>query len=195
MNYQIDDLKEAVDRLRDSLDKDDPEDVDMVVRLIKNIATQIKNDYWALHVNEDDIVIRPVDKGDKSYKIINTIEFLYKPMYFQNIYEGNEIEYYSKDRTEELIESASIEAHNEFWQSHEIIYGNVYGSLPIELATKEGIAKLLKCGWKKTNVDIVEFAKSIDVETARKIAENKYRHYILLKEVETNCILLLRYNF
>lgn len=195
MNYQIDDLKEAVDRLRDSLDKDDPEDVDMVVRLIKNIATQIKNDYWALHVNEDDIVIRPVDKGDKSYKIINTIEFLYKPMYFQNIYEGNEIEYYSKDRTEELIESASIEAHNEFWQSHEIIYGNVYGSLPIELATKEGVAKLLKCGWKKTNVDIVEFAKSIDVETARKIAENKYRHYILLKEVETNCILLLRYNF
>lgn len=195
MNYQIDDLKEAVDRLRDSLEKDDPEDVDMVVRLIKNIATQIKNDYWALHVNEDDIVIQPVDKGDKSYKIINTIEFLYKPMYFQNIYEGNEIEYYSKDRTEELIESATIEAHNAFWQSHEIIYGNVYGSLPIELATKEGVAKLLKCGWKKTNVDIVEFAKTIDVDTARKIAEKKYRHYILLKEVETNCILLLRYNF
>lgn len=195
MNYHIDDLNEAVARLRDSLNRDDPEEVDMVVRLIKNIATQIKTDYWAQHVNEEDIVIRPVNKIDKDYKIINTIEFLYKPMYFQNIYEGNEIEYYSKDRTEELIESATIDAHNEFWQSHEIIYGNVYGSLPIELATKEGVAKLLKCGWKKTNVDIVEFSNSIDSDTARQIAERKYRHYILLREIETNCILLLRYNF
>lgn len=195
MNYQMDDLKEAVSRLNDSLFKEDPEEVDMYVRMIKNIVTQIKNDFWALHVNEADIVIQPVHNNEKDYKIINTIEFLYKPMYFQNVYEGNEIEYYSKDRTEELIESACIEAHNDFWQSHEIIYGNVYGSLPFELASKEGVAKLLKCGWKKANVDIVEFSKSISIDKAREIAERKYRHYILLKEIETNCILLLRYNF
>lgn len=195
MNYQIDDLREAVNRLSDSLYKDDPEEVDMVVRLIKNIATQIKNEYWSIYVNEDDIVIQPVEDKNKLYKIINTLEFLYKPMYFQNIYEGNEIEYYSKDRTEELIESGTIEIHNEFWQAHEIVYGNVYGSLPSELISKESLAKLLRCGWKKTTVDIVEFSKDLSISEVRQLAEKKYRHYILLKENETDGLLLLRYNF
>ncbi len=195
MNYQIDDLKEAVNRLSESLYADDAEEVDMVVRIIKNIVTQMKNDYWSLHVNEADIVIQPVNSKTKEYKTINTIEFLYKPMFFQNIFEGNEIEYYSKDRTEELIESGTMDVHNEFWQAHEIIYGNVYGSLPIELASKDGIAKLLKCGWKKTTVDIIEFTKDLSIDEVRVIAEKKYRHYILLKEIETESVLLLRYNF
>ncbi|MDH8679120.1 hypothetical protein QE109_13250 [Fusibacter bizertensis] len=195
MSYQIDDLKEAVNRLSDSLYKEDPEEVDMYVRMIKNIATQIKNDYWSIHVNEADIVIQPVQEKNKGYKTINTLEFLYKPMYFQNIYEGNEIEFFSKERTEELNESGVMEAHNDFWQAHEIIYGNVYGSLPIELASKEGIAVLLKCGWKKSSVDIVEFSNDMDIKKVRGIAEKKYRHYILLKELETQTILLLRYNF
>ena len=116
-------------------------------------------------------------------------------MLFRSIYEGNEIEFYAKDRTEELMESNTIEVHNEFWQTHEIIYGNVYGSLPLELAPKEGVAKLIKCGWKKTNVDIVEFAKDMDTQEARKIAEKKFRHYILIKEIATGSVLLLRYNF
>lgn len=195
MSYQIDDLKEAVNRLSDSLYKDDPEEVDMYVRMIKNIATQIKNDYWSIHVNEADIVIQPVQEKNKSYKTINTLEFLYKPMYFQNIYEGNEIEYFSKERTEELNESGLIEAHNDFWQAHEIIYGNVYGSLPIELASKDGVAVLLKCGWKKATVDIVEFTPEMAIKEVRELAEKKYRHYILLKELETQSTLLLRYNF
>ena len=80
MSYQIDDLKEAVARLGDSLKRDDPEEVDMVVRLIRNMATQIKNEYWAQNVNEDEIVIQPVQSKEKDYKIINTIEFLYKPI-------------------------------------------------------------------------------------------------------------------
>jgi len=195
MNYQIDDLKEAVNRLNDSLLTEDAEEVDMYVRMIKNIATQIKNEYWALHVNEESIVIQPVQSKTKEYKTINTLEFLYKPMFFQNIYEGNEIEYFSKDRTEELMESGTIDIHNDFWQSHEIIYGNVYGSLPLELATKESVAKLIKCGWKKTSVDIIEFSKELLENEVRELAERKYRHYILLKEIETKSILLLRYNF
>ncbi|HSN66675.1 MAG TPA: hypothetical protein VLS94_08545, partial [Fusibacter sp.] len=93
MNYQIDDLKEAVNRLSDSLIKEDAEEVDMYVRMIKNIATQIKNDYWAENVNEASIIIQPVQAKENEYKTINTLEFLYKPMYFQNVFEGNEIEY------------------------------------------------------------------------------------------------------
>lgn len=195
MNYSIEDLKEAVDRLEDSLVSRETEDVDMYVRLIKNIASQIKSDYWSLNVKEDEIVIMPNESKDQEYKIINTIEFLYKPMHFINVYEGNEIEYFAKERTEELIESGAMDKHNEFWSSHEIIYGNVYGSLPIEVVTKDGISKLLRCGWKKVNVDIVEFKEGVDEERIREIAAFKYRHYIIIKELETNAYLLLRYNF
>lgn len=195
MNYQIDDLREAVESLNEALYRDDPEEVDMVVRVIKNIATNIKNEYWTQHVNEDEIVIQPVQSKNKDYKTINTIEFLYKPMHFVNIYEGNDIELFSRDRTEELMESGAIEIHNEFWQTHEIFYGNVFGSLPIELVPNDGIAKLLKCGWKKTNVDIIEFSKHLSLSEIRELAERKYRHYILLKEIATQSVLLLRYNF
>ncbi len=195
MNYNIEDLKEAVGRLEEALISHETEDVDMYVRLIKNISSQIKTEYWSTHVKEDEIVIQPVANNNHDYKIINTIEFLYKPMHFVNVYEGNEIEYFAKERSEELLESGAMENHNEFWSSHEIIYGNVYGSIPSELLQTESISKLLRCGWKKANVDIVEFSKSVEEERIREIASYKYRHYIIIKELETGSYLLLRYNF
>ncbi|GAU77373.1 hypothetical protein [Fusibacter sp. 3D3] len=195
MNYTIEDLKEAVVRLEDALVTHETEDVDMCVRLIKNISSQIKTDYWSDHVKEDEIVIQPVAHHNHDYKIINTIEFLYKPMHFVDVYEGNEIEYFAKERSEELLESGAMEKHNDFWSTHEIIYGNVYGSLPLELLPPDNISKLLRCGWKKANVDIVEFLETVAEERIREIASYKYRHYIIIKELETGSYLLLRYNF
>ena len=194
MNYRIEDLKEAVTRLEEAVQIRETEDVDMYVRLIKNIATQIKTDYWNTFVENDEIVIQPIQTA-LDYQTINTIEFLYKPMHFVNIYEGNEIEYFAKERTEELMESNAIEAHNSFWQSHEIVFGNVYGSIPSELIDKESIAKLIRCGWKKVSVDIIEFNKTISENEIRNIAEKKFRHYIIIKEIESKSVLLLRYQF
>lgn len=195
MNYGLTDLKEATKRLEEAVAEISAEDVDMYVRLIRNIATQIKNDFWAEHVEAHDVVIQPIASKSKDYRTINTLEFLYKPMFFNDALEGREIEFYCKERSEELVESGAIDSHNEFWQSHEIIFGNVYGSLPTELLSKEQIAKLIRYGWKKTNVDIVEPSKSLSENEVRRLAEIKYRHYILLREKETQCALILRYNF
>ncbi len=194
MNYRIDDLKEAVSRLDEAVENQETEDVDMYVRLIKNIATQIKNDYWSSHFDDTNIVIQPKAKP-QMFQTINTLEFLYKPMHFVNIYEGNEIEYFAKERSEELVESGGIDAHNAFWQDHEIIYGNVYGSLPLELLKKEQLAQLIRCGWKKVNVDIIEFLGNHDESEIRKIAESKFRHYIIIREIQTKSVLLLRYQY
>jgi hypothetical protein len=194
MNYRIEDLKEAVNRLEYAVHARETDDVDMYVRLIKNIAAQIKTDYWSNYVEHDEIVIQPISKIS-DYKTINTIEFLYKPMHFINIYEGNEIEYFAKERTEELLESGAIEAHNDFWQSHEIIYGNVYGSVPLELTSKDSVGKLIRCGWRKANVDIIEFKDDLEDSDIREIAEQKFRHYIIIKEIDTQGVLLLRYQF
>lgn len=195
MNYGIADLKEAIKRLEEAVVEISAEDVDMYVRLIRNIATQIKNDFWAEHVEAHDVVIQPVASKSKEYKTINTLEFLFKPMFFNDALEGREIEFYCKERTEELLESGAIESHNSFWQSHDIIFGNVYGSLPTELLTKEQVAKLIRYGWKKTTVDIIEPSQSLDENAVRKLAEMKYRHYIILREIETKSALILRYNF
>jgi len=194
MNYKIEDLKEAVERLSVAVNAQDTEDVDMYVRLIKNIALQIKSDYWATYINEEDIVIQPL-ANDTSYKIINSLEFLYKPMHYINIYEGNEIEYFARERTEELNESNAIEAHNDFWKAHEIIFGTVYGSLPIELISSESTNKLLRNGWKRVIVDIIEFSKEVDESEIRSFANEKYRHYIIVREQESMGLLLLRYQY
>ena len=191
MNYRIEDLKEAVSRLEEAVIQRETDDVDMYVRLIKNISAQIKTDYWTNHVEHDEIVIQPLPKKT-DYKTINTIEFLYKPMHFINIYEGNEIEYFARERSEELLESSAIEAHNDFWQAHEIIYGNVYGSIPMELITKESAGTLIRSGWKKVNVDIIEFKKDNSDDDIRAIAESKFRHYIIIREVDTKSVLLLK---
>lgn len=195
MNYGLVDLKEAVNRLEEAIDDVDAEDVDMCVRLIKNIASQIKTEFWSQHIENESIVIQPTTASEKEYRVLNTIEFLYKPMHFINAYEGNDIEYYSRERTEELLESGAIDAHNEFWQTHDTIFGNVYGSLPIELINRDMIGKLIKYGWKKTNVDILEYRNDYDEQTIRKVAEQKYRHYIIIREKETQGLLILRYKF
>jgi hypothetical protein len=195
MNYGLQDLKEAVERLDEAIEDLDAEDVDLCVKLIKNIASQIKSDFWSQHIENDSVIIQPVKKHNSDFNIINSLEFLYKPMHFINVYEGNEIEYYSRERTEELMESGAIDAHNDFWQHHETVYGNVYGSLPVELVNREAAGKLTRYGWKKTVVDIIEFKNECDEMAIREIAERKYRHYIIIREKETQGILVLRYNF
>ena len=195
MNYDIQELREAVLQLEKAIEEKEAEEVDMCVRLIKNIATQIKTEFWAAHVEAEEIVIRPVQRKNHDYRFVNTIEFLYKPMFFSDITENNEIEYYSKERTEELVESGAIDAHNAFWQMHETVFGNVYGSAPLELLEKESAGKLIRWGWKKVAVDIIEYNSSYDADALRRVAAERYRHYIIVREIETGTFLVLRYNF
>ncbi len=195
MNYGFKDLKEATSRLELAVKRVDAEDVEIYVKLIKNIATQIKNDFWAEHVSEDAIAIKSNASKDETFKCINTVVFLYKPMYFNNVYESNEIEYYAKERTEELVESGGIDAHNDFWQQHEIIYGTVYGSVPLELLNKKQAEQLKRCGWKKTDVEVLEVLGNFGEAEVRKMAEKHFRHYIIVKEKETQLPLILRYTF
>lgn len=195
MNYSFKDLKEATSRLESAVKRADSEDVEIYVKLICNIATQIKSDFWSDHFSENTVEIQPLSPKNEVFQPINSIPFLYKPMYFNNVYESNEIEYYAKERTEELVESGAIDAHNDFWQQHQIVYGNVYGSLPLELIRKSQADQLKRCGWKKNDVEIIEVKGEYNEEELRKIAAKHFRHYIIIKEKETKSSLILRYTF
>ena len=65
----------------------------------------------------------------------------------------------------------------------------------MELITKESAGTLIRSGWKKVNVDIIEFRKGKSDDDIRAIAETKFRHYIIIKELDTKSVLLLRYQF
>lgn len=195
MNYGISELKEATQRLEAAIRRVDAEAVETNAKLIQSIAAEIKTMFFNTHVNESEIQIKTTSRSSENFSTINSIQFMYKPMYFANVYESNDIEYYVKERTEELIESASIDAHNDFWQSHEIVYGNVYGSMPYELLDDRGVEKLKRCGWRKVMVDVLEVKQVKSDFEVRKLAENHFRHYIIIKEKETKSLLILRYNF
>lgn len=195
MEYNLEELKEAVKRFEKSIHAYKDDDVEKYSQLIANIAEQIKSEYWQKYVEKDQIQILPKYSHDAVFKRINEIKFLYKPMFLVDIYEGNEIEFYVKERTEELMESASLDSHNEFWQDHQSIYGNVYGSVPKELLSEHSIIKLKKCGWHEVNVDIFEMNADLTGKALRAYVEKQFRHYVIVKEMATETILVLRYHF
>ncbi len=194
MNYELKDLKEAVERFSKAIEQHSKEEVEMYAKRIGNIAGQLKAEFFAEHVDGNTIEIKP-SSSDHHFKRINTIAFLYKPMPFENVYETDEIEHYVKERTEELMESGAIDPHNAFWQDHNIVYGNVYGSLPVELMDNRAFERLKRCGWRETEVEVLEMKGAPDDFQARQIAKNHYRHYILIRESATGSLMLLRYNF
>lgn len=195
MEYRISALKEAVSALENALDCRDTEEVDVTTRLISSMVLEIKNDFWTKHVDTEGVVIQPIRSEKRECRELNTLDFYYKPMLFGNVYEGNGIELYARDRTEDLVKAGAIEAHNRFWQSHEIIFGTVYGSVPLELISETAGTLLKKFGWKRSAVTVMEYARSLSVEAIRAHAEAHFRHYILLRETETGAIMVLKYHY
>lgn len=195
MKYKIPDLKEAVNRLETALLTHKHDDVDQNARLISSIVQEIRSNFLETIspcVQEENLHI---ESHLDVFKYINKVQFVYKPTPFTNIYEADDIDSFVRERTEELMESGAMEVHNAFWQEHQIVYGNVYGSLPLELLPAQGVNRLKKCGWKESEVEIFEFKKEVTEKEAKKATQMYFRHYIIIKETVTKSTLVLRYTF
>ena len=57
----------------------------------------------------------------------------------------------------------------------------------------ESVSKLIRCGWKKVNVDIIDFQEGLSTEDAISICESHFNQYIMVKEKETNTELGLKF--
>lgn len=129
-------------------------------------------------------------KGD----VLNTLDFVYKPVDVINVYEGNYLEEFSERRTDELSKAYAINNHNEFWKQHSTINGNVYGSVPCELIKQTSIDMLISYGWKAVEVDIVDYNNEIpDLNNLTKYCEKVYDHFIIINEQNTDEPLVLHY--
>ncbi|MBF8982577.1 hypothetical protein IZY60_03400 [Lutibacter sp. B2] len=178
---------------------------------IKKIADQIE---WSILVGNkiklkeyiDDMMntckeikakIENTSTQEKEVKVenINQIPFLYKPILKKNFYEGNYLEEFSEKRTNELNAAQAFADHNKFWQTHEIIKGNIFGSLPAELISKEAKRKLEYFGWEDVKVNVLEIIKyDGDMKSLTAYCEGKYNYFVIVKEKLTGAEMILHYD-
>lgn len=133
--------------------------------------------------------------GDIEISYINSIPFIYKPVLKKNYYEGNYLEEFSAMRTSELKEAKSLDIHNKFWQTHEILRGNIFGSVPKDLINKEAVARLERYGWDEVTVEIYEINKrDCTMKDMVEFCELRYAKFLMVKEKSTGAELILHYN-
>lgn len=183
---RINSLKTAVLELEKAVRESDGVAFNRNLQMIKEICSDLK---LVTQSRETD------SRKDMPYKTINTIPFLMKPVMRENIFEGNYLETFSEERTEQLMNSRAINNHNEFWKQHDTIRGNIYGSVPVELIAEDSVAALLNYGWEIVEVDILDFGRNrVDIRQVTEFCQKNFDYFILVKESSTDMILALVFN-
>jgi len=179
-------LKDAVLELEQSVIKNDGAGYNHHLHTIREICSDLK------------VVTQPPQtecKKAMAYRTINSLPFLMKPVMRENLFEGNYLERFSEERTEQLMKARAINNHNEFWKLHETMKGNVYGSVPVELIAEDSAAILSNCGWETVSVDILDFGiKRTDYREIANFCDSTFDYFILVKETSTDTILALVFN-
>lgn len=183
---RINTLKAAVSDLEHAVRENDGAGFNRNLQIIRDLCSDLK---LVTQSRETET------KKDMPYQTINTIPFLMKPVMRENLFEGNYLEAFSEERTEQLMHSRAINNHNEFWKQHETIRGNVYGSVPVELIAEDAAAALVNYGWEIVEVDILDFGrKRVDIRLVTEFCQKNFDYFILVKEASTDTILGLVFN-
>ncbi len=121
--------------------------------------------------------------------------FLYKPVMTKNYYEGDYLERFGEVRTSDLKNCNLLEVHNQFWKAYEVQKGNIFASIPKELANYEQIKKLESLGWDEVEVEVYEVKKcKLSKKEFSKYIQKTFKYNIVVLEVYSNSQLILNYN-
>ncbi|AOT69087.1 hypothetical protein [Geosporobacter ferrireducens] len=125
---------------------------------------------------------------------INEISFLYKPVLKRNYYEGTYLEEFAQKRTSDLKDAKALDSHNKFWQTHEVIRGNVFGSVPEELIHKDAARKLMGYGWDRVSVIVLEIKqRDCSMKEFAEYCELNFDKFLIVREKSTGAELILHY--
>lgn len=177
---------------------------------VKRIASHIEwaitignNDKLQTHLDEMIIMCNKIKSEMEEQKdigknieveIINEIDFLYKPILKKDYYEGTYLEEFSEKRSEDLKLSNAITNHNKFWQSYEIIKGNIFGSMPKELLTDKGVMDLERSGWDQCKVEVIDILqRHCEFKELVEFCDVKYGKYVIVKEKSSDMEMVLHY--
>ncbi len=187
MNESIKKLKRLISELESYAYCDNSKKVCQLSEEIITIATTVKEEFSnansKLHTN---YMASYLDK-------ISCLPFVYKPVTVKNYYEGNYLERFSEQRTDELKRAGVLELHDKFWTSNNVERGNVFGSIPAELISKESVSKLLDMGWEHADVTIYEVTKQMKLNELIEICNKSFNYYIIATEMRNNCKLILHF--
>lgn len=183
---RINTLKAAVQELEQAVKESDGAGFNRNLQIIRELCSDLK---LVTQSRE------PESRKEMPYNTINTLPFLMKPVMRENLFEGNYLENFSEERTEQLMHSRAINNHNEFWKQHETIRGNIYGAVPVELIAEDAAAALVNYGWEIVEVDILDFGrKRVDIRQVTEFCQKNFDYFILVKESSTDMILALVFN-
>lgn len=173
-------------------------ELDEILKLIDILRDEASHYYKEKSFDQYSIgEISDEDDDDRGvvYSVINSIPFLVKNVLVDDIYEKNYLVTFCEERTRELMKARAINTHNEFWKQHQTVAGNIYGSVPSELLRKENIELLKDYKWIEKSVDIIDFKVSgYSKERILKYVAENFRSYIIVDEIRTKTLLVLRYN-
>lgn len=182
MQEQVTVLKESIARLETSLQMDSSDEVQALLQRMSALCEQMRHDYKMVHKKDTGVY----------YKKINVLPFLYKPIAVDDPYEGSYLEHFSDERTYQLQVTKSIEGHNAFWKEHNVVTGNVFGSVPVDLIPSESAEALKKCGWQESLVDVIDFGKRVtDTKQLVEFCQQNFKRYIMLMEESSHAYLAL----
>lgn len=161
------------------------------VQLLDNLimtADKMKNKYIAIEesiFSNDNIQLEKISRE----------VFLYKPVMTKNYYEGDYLERFGETRTSDLKDCRLLEVHNEFWRAYEVQKGNIFASVPKELANLEQIQRLEYLGWDTVEVDVYEIKKcNLVKKDFTKYIDKLFKYHVLVLEVYSNSRIILNYN-
>lgn len=173
-------------------------ELDEIVKLIDILRDEAARYYKEKSFDQYSIGELSNDADDDNgvvFSVINSIPFLVKNVNVDDIYEDNYLVSFCEERTRELMKAKAINTHNDFWKQHQTVAGNVYGSVPSELLRKDNIETLLDYDWIEKSVDIIDFKISgYTKDRILKYVSENFRSYIIVDEVRTKSLLVLRYN-
>lgn len=160
---------------------------DELLNMTKKIKEQCANiDSYGNNINK-------AANDYPGFTLISTLPFLYKPIEVKNYYEGDYLEKFGEKRTEDLKSAKALELHNRFWMSNNVESGNVFGSVPLELISKDSANALLSYGWEKTEVSIYE-TEEVNLKELDRFCSRTFRRYIIATEMRNNTKLILKYS-
>ncbi len=119
------------------------------------------------------------------------IIFLYKPAFFGENKMKKHIDFYARERQEELFRAGVLELYEDYWNTKTVLRTNVYGALPLSVLSKAQEECLTRFGWRVAEVEFsagTEDAGTIDEQLSAEDCG-----YMLLKEDSRFSILSFAY--
>lgn len=192
MDKKLQNLKNDIYDLEYYMNRNNNE---MVMRTLNDINKICK--VIRLEFETEDSETTEVVKDDEEsikYNVINVLEFLYLPFNYAKEERNDYIQQFSEMRRNTLKSASALKLHNKFWEMHESINGNIYGSFPAELISEEKEKKLMNMGWEKVEVEILDFSSFTDNQNEiMNYCHNNLDRYVIVREKETQSILVLNY--